>query len=217
MLYILLLLTLLRIHAKGNNFGYLVSPIHSFKFKDDSHIIDEVGDATLSAGNKSEIKHSIYSFDSNGGPTLLVQSLALANLGEYSIEMTISLENAHVDGDGIIKLLDFKDRGSDYGAYFIQGHLGYVNDQGHAPRESMATDKIIDDHSHHVVITRRYDTKRVAFYFDGVQVLSLTDEMDDFVLDPNVLRIFQDDNDEFCVLVGKKPRCDSGSGSIDSL
>jgi len=202
--------------GEGSSLDYLASPIHSFTFNGGS-LDDAVGEGVLLAEGGGAIKGSEYVFGKNEGPTLV--SPMLTNNGEYTIEMSITLQDPMTDGDGTIKLLDFKDLDSDHGAYAKDGLLGYIYEGGLVSQPASSTPPpptIKAGVPAHVVVTRRFDTRMVTFYVDGVKVLSMSDMNEDFVIGTGEsLRFFQDDNDEFCENARKEPRCDSGAGSID--
>ena len=64
-------------------------------------------------------------------------------------------------------------------------------------------------------------------FTNGIDVLSMIDSSNNFVIggddgdgslqSPPPLRVFQDDTNDFCSMVGRPPRCDSGSGSIEYI
>ena len=211
---------------------YLALPIHFFSFVNQS-LVDEIGpgllraelggSVTTNSGASSDT--SAYTFEPNGGPTAL--NLQLADGTEYTIELSIRLDDPLNDGEGTIKALDFTDLQSDYGVYVIDGRLGYIANGGIQSSPSSSPTDIQAGIPTHVAITRRAGTNEVSFFTNGIDVLSMIDSSNNFVIggddgdgslqSPPPLRVFQDDTNDFCSMVGRPPRCDSGSGSIEYI
>ena len=211
---------------------YLARPIHFFTFVNQS-LGDEIGpgllraelggSVTTNSGASSDT--SAYTFEPNGGPTAL--NLQLADGAEYTIELSIRLDDPLNDGEGTIKALDFADLQSDYGVYVIDGRLGYIATRGIQSSPSSSPTDIQAGIPTHVAITRRAGTNEVSFFTNGIDVLSMIDSSNNFVIggddgdgslqSPPPLRVFQDDTNDFCSMVGRPPRCDSGSGSIEYI
>ena len=215
---------------------YLARPTHFFSFANQS-LVDDIGpgllraelggSVTTNSGASSDT--SAYTFEPNGGPTAL--NLQLADGSEYTIELSIRLDDPINDGEGTIKALDFTDLQSDYGVYVIDGRLGYIATGGIQSSPSSSPTGLSTDIQAgiptHITITRRADTRTVSFFTNGIAVLSMIDTSNDFVIggddgdgslqSPPPLRIFQDDTNDFCSMVGRPPRCDSGSGSIEYI
>mmetsp|Transcript_7404 Transcript_7404/g.20549 ORF Transcript_7404/g.20549 Transcript_7404/m.20549 type:complete len:550 (-) Transcript_7404:215-1864(-) len=222
---------------------HLAKPIHSFSFANQS-LVDEIGSGVLRAESGGSVTTSssasggtsAYTFGRNGGPTLL--NIQLTDGDEYTIEMSVSLVDPLSDGEGTIKAVDFANLQSDYGVYVIDGRLGYIAAGGiqsspsSSPTAAASSTNMQAGMPTHIAITRRADTRIVAFFTNGIEVLSMIDSSNDFVVGSSggdssqppatppptqPFRIFQDDTDDFCAMLGRPPRCDSGSGSIDYI
>lgn len=164
---------------------------------------------SLAAAGRASAQAHVYTLnntyaDANGGPSLtpsggtlsasgytfapnqgLSLSNALANGGNYSIDLTFSL----TDLSGYRKLLDFKNLGSDDGLYLLNGQLNFfpvvTGPTVIAPNQSVTVD-----------LTRNAATQVVTGSLNGVQQFSFTDTGNIAVFDqPGALiNFFEDDN-----------------------
>ena len=218
--------------SSSSSHEYLARPIHFFSFVNQS-LADKIGPGLLRAElggsvttTSASSNASVYTFEPNGGPTVI--DLQLADGGEYTIELSIRLDDPLNDGEGTIKALDFVDLQNDYGVYVIDGRLGYIAAGGIQSSPSSSPTDIEAGVPTHITITRRSDTRNVSFFTKGIDALSMLDSSNDFVIGgddgdgslqspPPPLRLFQDDTNDFCSMVGRPPRCDSGSGSIEYI
>lgn len=126
----------------------------------------------------------VYHFDNNCGFSFNDVGGFLVS-GNYTIELYFKMQDL-----GVWKrVVDFKDRSSDYGCYVFNGQMNFYNfvTSGAAPFQ--------EDVFSHYVITRNAATKKVTLYGNGNQCASFIDSNDDAVYDitNKKLNFFQDD------------------------
>lgn len=122
-----------------------------------------------------------YVFGANQGLTL---SNALLNGGSYTITVVFDFDTV----SGYRKILDFKDRSSDTGLYFLNGQLNFFNFAGGGP--TVAADQTVT-----VELSRDATTQQVTGKVNGTSALSFTDTSGAGIFSsPNqVIRFFEDD------------------------
>ena len=111
-----LLLVLRSYHLSALRNNFLAKPVHYFFFTNQS-LLFEIGDGFLlhqlrkggsrprERPNKTRRVKVACSFESSGGHT--ITGLNLSNMGDYTIEMSLSLEHSTVNGEGVVQIMDF--------------------------------------------------------------------------------------------------------------
>ena len=128
-----------------------------------------------------------YSFTAGQGPNV---SNALANIGEYSIEMTFRFDKI----TSFNNILNFNGRTGDPAVYCLDGRLVFYN---YVTGNSSTVD-LNAGQLHRVVITRNATTKVTTGYVDGVQKSQVTDTANSYVASASggILHFFRDDGGE---------------------
>ncbi|MBX2909423.1 MAG: T9SS type A sorting domain-containing protein [Chitinophagales bacterium] len=130
------------------------------------------------------ITRKVYHFDTNCGFSFNDAGGFLAS-GNYTIELYFKMKDLSVWR----RVIDFKDRASDYGCYVFNGQMNFYNivTSGAAPFNA--------DSFSHYVITRNAATKKVILYGNGNQYVTFTDTDNDAIYDASnkKLNFFQDD------------------------
>lgn len=145
----------------------------------------------------------VYSFESNGEPT--IAGLNLSNMGDYTIEVSLSLEHSAGNGE-----------------------LGHMSAGGARSTHQETTTTVSTPTTimagvpSHVALTRSDDNKIVTLFTNGIKFLSTDDSSRDFVVrggaSDAVLGIFcRKDMGNFHAILGREPQCDSVSGSINYI
>ena len=102
-----------------------------------------------------------YDYDANEGPNV---SNAIT-FDNYSIEMRVSFDIL----SGYRKIIDFKNRSTDQGLYFLNGQANFYSFTGNVgpvyPAGSML----------HLVATRNSGTNQFNFYVNGTSVMTMAD------------------------------------------
>jgi hypothetical protein len=127
----------------------------------------------------------VYRFDFNCG--LEFDNIASGHFlgGTYTIELYFVMDDL---AGGWRRVLDYKNRKTDWGLYVINGKIQFVDIV--TGNEVAITEGIYS----HLVVTRNDESDLVQIYFNGVYEVSFTDSDNDAVLDEdNVLHFFQDD------------------------
>lgn len=136
--------------------------------------LNEIGSAT----------RSVYRFETNSG---LQFDNTLANnfLGEnYTIELYFVFDQLN----SWKRVVDWKNRTSDYGAYVYNGKLNFY------PYETSANAPVVAGEYTYYVVTRNSENNELLIYTDAVNYITLTDLADDGLLNQdNVLNLFHDD------------------------
>lgn len=135
----------------------------------------------------SEINHNtktVYRFEKNSG--LQFNNTAASNFmgEEYSIELYFVFDEL----TSWKRVIDWKNRQSDNGAYIYYGQLNFYNivTSGEAPVEQ-------GEYTYYVV-TRKAASKEVLIYTDAMVMVTFTDDLNDAVIsDDGVLNFFHDD------------------------
>lgn len=105
----------------------------------------------------------VYSFESNGEPT--IAGLNLSNMGDYTIEVSLSLEHSAGNGE-----------------------LGHMSAGGARSTHQETTTTVSTPTTimagvpSHVALTRSDDNKIVTLFTNGIKLLSTDDSSRDFVL-----------------------------------
>lgn len=131
-----------------------------------------------------DAKKWVYRFEKNSG--FQFDNTAAGNfLGEdYSIGIYFVFDEL----TSWKRVVDWKNRKSDYGAYVYNGKLNFYNiaTSGEAP--------VVAGEYTYYVITRKADSKEVKVYTDAEVEISFTDDSNHALLDEdNVLNFFHDD------------------------
>lgn len=148
------------------------------------------GPALISEGGT--IGATSYQFGANTGVTLL--GSGLANLGNYTIEMRVSLDSVISSfGSGWIKLIDFQNLGSDNGLYSYDGQLDGVGSILQFYPFGGTTDAFAPGQYTHVALTRSSTTKETIAYAEGIGAFVFTDSTNQAVFSSDLMRFLQDD------------------------
>lgn len=128
-----------------------------------------------------------YTFAAGQGPSV---SNALANTGEYSIEMVFRIN----DISGYRSLINFKDRGADEALYSQNGRLIFYN----VPGGSSTTDDLVNGQTYRLIVTRNATTKLTTAYLNGVQKVQVTDNSNFYVASASggILHFLRDNGSE---------------------
>jgi hypothetical protein len=135
-------------------------------------------------GEIGEARKWVYRFEKNSG--FQFDNAAAGNfLGEdYSIEIYFVFDEL----SSWKRVVDWKNRKSDYGAYVFNGRLNFYN-----IAMSDEAPIAVDEYTYYV-ITRDAETKEVKVYTDAEIEINFTDNSGDALLDEdNVLNFFHDD------------------------
>ncbi len=170
-----------------------VTPDHVYQF--DGDLEDAFGGPPM-AGLGGSIQGSRYFFGKNQG---LVLTGALADPAHYSLEMRFHIT---VYGDRAwTKIVDFKNRTSDSGAYNVGGAIHHWQPTVAGPNVfPLGTDV-------QFVVTRDSSTDQVRLYVNGSQVMAFADPGGANIFSQNIISLFADD-----------PHSgfnEAGSGSVD--
>jgi OOP family OmpA-OmpF porin len=129
------------------------------------------------------IKRTVYKFDKNCGLNYNMRNSVLNLSGSYSIEIYFKFDEL----ESWKRVIDFKNRGSDNGAYIFNGKLNFYN---------IATSTIAPvapGAYTHYTFTYDASSKMVKIYADGIGKISFMDTQNDAVIDPRELHFFYDD------------------------
>jgi OOP family OmpA-OmpF porin len=135
------------------------------------------------------IKRLVYKFDKNCGLSYDMKKSMLNLRSSYSIEMYFKFDAL----DSWKRVIDFKNRQTDNGAYIFNGKLNFYN--------TITSDiaPVAPGEYTHYTFTYDANTKMIKIYADGIGKISFYDSGDDAIIDPNELHFFYDDlkvNDE---------------------
>lgn len=127
---------------------------------------------------------TVYRFDFNCGLTF--DNTAADNFidDEYTVEMYFRFETLN----SWKRILDFKNRASDWGLYGFDGRVNFYNivTSANAP---FTTDRYA-----HILVARQASSQEFQVYVDGLEYISFPDVNQEAVLGPdNLLSFFQDD------------------------
>jgi OOP family OmpA-OmpF porin len=129
------------------------------------------------------MKRMVYRFDKNCGLHYNMKKSYINLSSSYSIEIYFKFDAL----DSWKRVIDFKNRTSDNGAYIFNGKLNFYQ---------IATSEIAPvaagEYTHY---TFTYDapSRRVNIYADGIGKISFYDSNNDAKIDPNELHFFYDD------------------------
>jgi len=130
------------------------------------------------------VTRNVYRFEANSG---LQFDNTLANnfLGEdYTIEIYFVFDYLN----SWKRVVDWKNRKSDYGAYVYNGQLNFY------PHAYSTDAPVAEGEYTYYVVTRNSETSELLLYTDAVTYITLTDAAEDALLDEdNVLNFFHDD------------------------
>ena len=164
------------------------------------------GPALISEGGT--VGASTYVFGPNQGLTLA--GTGLGNLGNYSIEMRVSLDHIISSfGAPWIKLIDFQNLGSDDGLYSYDGQLDGIGSILQFYPVGGTGDAFFPGRMVHVAITRNASTGEVISYAEGFGQFTFIDGGGIAVFGQDVMRFLQDD-----FATGRR---ESGDGAIDYI
>ena len=128
---------------------------------------------------------SVYRFNQNSGLRFFNDSAANFLGKTYTIEMYFRFDNL----GSWKRVIDWKNRKSDGGAYFFNNQLNFypIVYSGVAP--------VVPNEYTYYVVTRDSATRQVLIYADANVHATFTDNNDNALLDSdNILNFFQDDN-----------------------
>jgi len=135
-------------------------------------------------GEIGSVNKWVYRFEENSG---LQFDNTLANnfLGEdYTIEIYFVFDYLN----SWKRVVDWKNRKSDYGAYVYNGQLNFY------PHAYSTDAPVAEGEYTYYVVTRNSETSELLLYTDAVTYIILTDAAQDAILDEdNVLNFFHDD------------------------
>lgn len=128
-----------------------------------------------------------YTFAAGQGPSV---SNALANTGEYTIEMVFRMNSV----GSYLNLINFNNRTNDNAIYCLSGKAYLYSYSGGLS----ATTDFVAGQTHRLVVTRNASTKVTTAYVDGVQKAQVTDSGDYYVASAanGILHFFHDDGGE---------------------
>jgi OmpA-OmpF porin, OOP family len=129
------------------------------------------------------MKRMVYKFEKNCGLNYNMKNSLLNLTGSYSIEMYFKFDEL----DSWKRVIDFKNRASDNGAYIYNGKLNFYN-----IATSSKAPVAAGEYTHY---TLTYDavSKMVNIYADGMGKISFHDGQNDVQIDPMELHFFFDD------------------------
>lgn len=157
--------------APEANNGPILAPIG-----DGAFVIDTIPDY--------ETNQTVYSFERNSGFAYYDTAYNYLTSGSYTIELYFKMGELN----SWKRVLDFKNRTTDWGCYVFNGQLNFYNVaySGGAPFTA-------NEYSHYV-ITRDAVTKQVILYGDGDEFITFIDNNNNAVYEENQkLIFFQDD------------------------
>ena len=151
-------------------------------------LADDLGGPSL-VDNGGTLTGANYIFGPDQGLSL---SGALDDPGHYSIEMTSQIDDLNGSTTpGWVRLIDFKDRQSDFGIYSIDGFLTFYDGIGF----STGATPIVEDVPFVLLVTRDGTTGEVVAYINGIEQFRFIDANDLAVFDgPNSVAHFYLDN-----------------------
>ncbi len=129
-------------------------------------------------------KKWVYRFESNSG--FQFDNIATAfSLGEaYTIELYFVFDNL----SSWKRVVDWKNRKSDYGAYVYNGQLNFY------PHAYSSAAPVVAGEYTYYVITRNAETEELLIYTDAETYITITDTPGDALIDEdNKLNFFHDD------------------------
>jgi OOP family OmpA-OmpF porin len=129
------------------------------------------------------IKRVVYKFDKNCGLNYDVTKSMVKLNGSYSIEMYFKFDAL----DSWKRVIDFKNRSTDNGAYIFNGKLNFYN---------IITSEIAPvapGQYTHYTFTYDANSKMVNIYADGIGKISFPDSKNDAIIDSKELHFFYDD------------------------
>ncbi len=159
--------------SEVNGDGPELTVLGDFGFYEED-VLSEVGSA----------KKWVYRFEANSGFSF--DNIATAySLGEdYTIELYFVFDNL----SSWKRVVDWKNRKSDYGAYVYNGQLNFY------PHAYSAEAPVVAGEYTYYVITRNSETEELLIYTDAETYITITDTPGDGLIDEdNKLNFFHDD------------------------
>jgi OmpA-OmpF porin, OOP family len=129
------------------------------------------------------MKRMVYRFEKNCGLNYDMRKSGLNLKGSYSIEIYFKFDAL----DSWKRVIDFKNRTSDNGAYIFNGKLNFYN-IATSPIAPVAAGEYT-----HYTFTYDANSRMVNIYADGIGKISFYDSQNDAVISPNELHFFYDD------------------------
>ncbi|KAA0991698.1 OmpA family protein [Dyadobacter aurulentus] len=130
------------------------------------------------------LNRTIYQFESNSG----LQFNNLEAKGFLSKSFTVEIYFKMNELDSWKRVLDFKNRKSDYGSYIYDGKLNFY-DYAIGEKAPVRANQYV-----HYVYSRDFETKVIKMYINGQSKLEFKDPGTEGMLDNDqVLNLFQDD------------------------
>ncbi len=134
--------------------------------------------------NSDGLQRTVYQFEENSGLQFDNSNTKGFLSKSFSIEIYFKMEKL----DSWKRILDFKNRKSDFGSYIYDGKLNFY-DYAMSEKARVRVNQYV-----HYVYSRDFDTKRIKMYIDGQLKVEFTDPGTEGMLDSDqVLNIFQDD------------------------
>ncbi len=130
------------------------------------------------------LSRSIYVFEKNSG----LQFNNAETKGFLSKSFTVEIYFKMTELDSWKRVLDFKNRKSDYGTYIYNGKLNFY-DFAVSEKAPVRANQYV-----HYVYSRDHETKTIKMYINGLSKVEFKDPGTEGILDVDqVLNIFQDD------------------------
>lgn len=130
------------------------------------------------------LNRTIYQFENNSG----LQFNNTEAKGFLSKSFTVEIYFKMTELDSWKRVLDFKNRKSDYGSYIYDGKLNFY-DYAIGEKAPVRANQYV-----HYVYSRDFDTKTIKMYINGQSKLEFKDPGSEGMLDQDqVLNFFQDD------------------------
>ncbi|WP_025763675.1 OmpA family protein [Dyadobacter tibetensis] len=130
------------------------------------------------------LQRTVYQFEENSG----LQFNNALTKGFLSKSFTVELYFKMNKLDSWKRILDFKNRKSDYGSYIYDGKLNFY-DYAISEKAPVRANQYV-----HYVYSRDFETKTIKMYINGQSKVEFTDPGTEGILDADqVLNIFQDD------------------------
>jgi outer membrane protein OmpA-like peptidoglycan-associated protein len=130
------------------------------------------------------LNRTIYQFENNSG----LQFNNIEAKGFLSKSFTIEIYFKMAELDSWKRVLDFKNRKSDYGSYIYDGKLNFY-DYAIGEKAPVRANQYV-----HYVYSRDFETKMIKMYINGQSKLEFKDPGSEGMLDQDqVLNFFQDD------------------------
>jgi hypothetical protein len=149
-------------------------------------ILSPIGDGTFVMDTipDYETNQMVYSFEKNSGFAYYDTAFNYLSSGSYTIELYFKMSELN----SWKRVIDFKNRTTDWGCYVFNGQLNFysIAYSGGAPFTA-------NEYSHYV-ITRNGETKEVKLYGDGDEYITFIDNNNYAVYEENKkIVFFQDD------------------------